>query len=160
MNSIDIFLEVADNNNLSLSALEKRLGASAGVLTKAKRNNSDVSMKWLLTLKEKFPNDDIGKYFGTTPKNIEDSQTIVSEPFETYEKAELSHVILSARDQIQQDIKNLHTLLDATAVTLSRGMQRGLEYQLKVVDFIEEVKEAGAMDALDKLNLFLNKEKV
>lgn len=159
-NSIDIFVQVAEQEDLSLSALEKALGASAGVLTKAKRNNSDVSMKWLLMLQEKFPNIDIGAFFGYTPKNNEDSQTIVSEPSETYQKAELSHVILGVRDQIQKDISDLYKLLDATSTTLSRGMQRGLEYQVKVNDFIDEVKEAGAMDALEKLNMFLSKEKV
>lgn len=57
MNKIlKIFERLAKKENITMTMLESRLGASKGVLTKAIANNSDIQSKWLLKLLEAYPN--------------------------------------------------------------------------------------------------------
>ncbi len=49
------FERLAKKENITITMLESRLGASKGVLTKAIANNSDIQSKWLIKLVETFP---------------------------------------------------------------------------------------------------------
>jgi phage repressor protein C with HTH and peptisase S24 domain len=59
MHSTDIFVKVAEKENITINKLEGLLGASKGVLSRAVNNKTDVQAKWLLKLVENYP-----KYFG------------------------------------------------------------------------------------------------
>jgi hypothetical protein len=47
--------QLAENEGLTVTGLEKVLGASKGVLSRAMANNSDIQAKWLLKLVENYP---------------------------------------------------------------------------------------------------------
>lgn len=50
-----IFSAVAKNENISITALEKSIGASKGVLTRAIKNGTDIQVKWLIALVDNYP---------------------------------------------------------------------------------------------------------
>lgn len=52
---LDRIKEIADNESISLTQLEKILGAGSGVLTKAYKNETDIQSKWLASIAEKYP---------------------------------------------------------------------------------------------------------
>lgn len=47
--------KIAENEGLKLSAIEASIGASRGVLSKAIKNGTDVSSKWVSLICENFP---------------------------------------------------------------------------------------------------------
>ncbi|MBD5315926.1 MAG: hypothetical protein HDS08_07225 [Bacteroides sp.] len=47
--------ELAAHEGISIGAIEKEIGASRGVLSKAIKNGTDVQSKWLALICEKFP---------------------------------------------------------------------------------------------------------
>lgn len=49
------FSAIAKNESISISALEKSLGASKGVLSRALKKGSDIQIKWLVALVENYP---------------------------------------------------------------------------------------------------------
>lgn len=56
MNTIlTIFSIIAENEGISLSALEKSIGASKGVLSRALKHGTDIQVKWLIALVENYP---------------------------------------------------------------------------------------------------------
>ena len=48
--------QVCDNELIKITELEKKLGASKGVLSRAIRNNTDIQSKWISSLVENYPN--------------------------------------------------------------------------------------------------------
>lgn len=46
---------IAEQEGISLSELERRIGASKGVLSRAISNNSDIQSKWLYAIVENYP---------------------------------------------------------------------------------------------------------
>ena len=56
MNKIlTVFGILAKNESISISALEKSIGASKGVLSRALKNGTDIQAKWLVALVENYP---------------------------------------------------------------------------------------------------------
>src|SRR5690606_14064663 len=56
MNTIlTIFSAIAKNESISISALETKIGASKGVLSRALKNGTDIQVKWLIALVENYP---------------------------------------------------------------------------------------------------------
>jgi|GEM_PF-372948 hypothetical protein len=54
----DFFLrlsEITENEGINITTLEQRIGASQGVLSRAKRNNTSISLEWVIKLLEIFP---------------------------------------------------------------------------------------------------------
>lgn len=49
-------LQFIEYQNISISAFEKEINASEGVLRKAIKNNSDIQSKWLINISEYYPN--------------------------------------------------------------------------------------------------------
>lgn len=47
--------QVADYKGIKITALERELGASKGVLSRAIANHTDIQCKWLCALVEKYP---------------------------------------------------------------------------------------------------------
>lgn len=59
MNSIlTVFKVVAKNEKITISALERQIGASKGVLSRALKNGTDIQTRWLLKLVENYPQYD------------------------------------------------------------------------------------------------------
>jgi len=54
-NILKAFTKVSENENIKITQLEKVIGASKGVLSRAITNNSDVQAKWFLSLVENYP---------------------------------------------------------------------------------------------------------
>lgn len=48
-------IKVAENERITITKLEQKIGASKGVLSRAISNNSDIQSKWLLSLVENYP---------------------------------------------------------------------------------------------------------
>lgn len=54
-NILQPFLKISEKEGITLTALEKKLGASKGVLSRAVANNTDIQGKWLKKLVENYP---------------------------------------------------------------------------------------------------------
>ncbi|MCX2681403.1 hypothetical protein OOZ15_15725 [Galbibacter sp. EGI 63066] len=52
---LTVFSAIAENEGITISALEKQIGASKGVLSRALKNGTDIQAKWLLRLVENYP---------------------------------------------------------------------------------------------------------
>lgn len=52
---LTIFNAIAKNEGISISALEKSIGASKGVLSRALKHGTDIQVKWLIALVENYP---------------------------------------------------------------------------------------------------------
>lgn len=47
--------ELIDNEGINITSLERKIGASQGVLSRAIRKNSTISIDWVIKILEKFP---------------------------------------------------------------------------------------------------------
>lgn len=54
-NILDSFRKIADNEGIRITQLEKSIGASKGVLSRAISNKSDIQSKWIMKLVENYP---------------------------------------------------------------------------------------------------------
>lgn len=54
-NILEVFIRVAENEGIKITQLEKAIGASKGVLSRAIAKDSDIQSKWLLRLVENYP---------------------------------------------------------------------------------------------------------
>lgn len=52
---LDRIAKVAENEGITVTALERKIGASKGVLSRAMQNSTDIQAKWLLKMVENFP---------------------------------------------------------------------------------------------------------
>ena len=52
---LDRIKQIADNENITLGAMEKKIGASKGVLSRAKARNTDIQAKWIEKIVENYP---------------------------------------------------------------------------------------------------------
>lgn len=52
---LTVFSAIAAHEGITVSALEKRIGASKGVLSRALKNDTDIQTKWLINLVENYP---------------------------------------------------------------------------------------------------------
>ncbi|MDR0414798.1 MAG: hypothetical protein LBH84_05210 [Prevotellaceae bacterium] len=48
-------MEIANNERISIGAIEKKIGASKGVLSRALANGTDIQAKWLQRIVENYP---------------------------------------------------------------------------------------------------------
>ena len=46
---------IAENENITIGKLEKIIGASKGVLSRALANNTDIQAKWITNIVENYP---------------------------------------------------------------------------------------------------------
>jgi hypothetical protein len=47
--------EIAEKEGVTVGFIEKQIGASKGVLSRAIKNNTDIQAKWLQTIVENYP---------------------------------------------------------------------------------------------------------
>lgn len=55
MSIVDNIKKLADNEGITITALEAAIGASKGVLSRALTKNTDIQSKWLLGVVENYP---------------------------------------------------------------------------------------------------------
>lgn len=53
--TIDRIKEIADSNDITLTEMERIIGASKGVLTRAASKGTNIQLRWLEAIAEKFP---------------------------------------------------------------------------------------------------------
>ena len=46
--------KIIDNEGINITTLEQLIGASKGVLSRAKRNNTSISSEWVINIVEKY----------------------------------------------------------------------------------------------------------
>lgn len=66
----EIIRLIAEKEGLSISQLEKRLGASNGVFNKAVKTNRDVQSKWLIQLLESYLGGSLEDYLTQDQPNV------------------------------------------------------------------------------------------
>jgi len=54
-NVLNAFRLIANEEGISLAKLEKEIGASKGVISRAINNNTTINSKWVVSLAEKYP---------------------------------------------------------------------------------------------------------
>ena len=54
-NFFDRITEITKNEGINITTLEQRIGASQGVLSRAKRNNTSISVEWIMKILENYP---------------------------------------------------------------------------------------------------------
>lgn len=54
-NVLQVFKEIAENEKISITGLEKTIGASKGVLSRAISKGTDIQAKWLFALVDNYP---------------------------------------------------------------------------------------------------------
>jgi hypothetical protein len=47
--------QIADSENIKITALERKIGASKGVLSRAVANETDIQSKWVQAIAENYP---------------------------------------------------------------------------------------------------------
>lgn len=55
MNTTERIRQLSENEEISISKLEKIIGASRGVLNKSIKNGTDIQSKWISKIVENFP---------------------------------------------------------------------------------------------------------
>jgi transcriptional regulator with XRE-family HTH domain len=75
---LDAFLKVSEKEDITITELERRIGASKGVLSRALKNNTDIQAKWVQSLVGKYPQYNIewiltgkGQMLKNDPENQE-----------------------------------------------------------------------------------------
>ncbi|TDN93385.1 hypothetical protein DET49_104111 [Salegentibacter sp. 24] len=54
-NILKVFTEIAHKEGVSITSLEKTIGASKGVLSRAISKGTDIQAKWLIALVDNYP---------------------------------------------------------------------------------------------------------
>lgn len=54
-NILNQLSKLIDNEHITIGALERKIGASKGVLSRAIQNNTDIQAKWIQTIVENYP---------------------------------------------------------------------------------------------------------
>ena len=82
----DRITEITNNEGINITTLEQLIGASKGVLSRAKRNNTSISVEWVIKIVEKFRQYDAnwlllgeGEKFKKVTKSDESEVTFLRE---------------------------------------------------------------------------------
>lgn len=153
-NVLQIFGYVAEMERLKIGSLEKSIGASKGVLSRAIKNGSDVQSKWFLALVENYPQYNYEKML----KGDFDSRSprTINEPPIDYTSQDL---LLTVRDDIKNDLKEMTSGFMQNFETLSNGVVETLRGQQKILRFINKLNAEDIAKAGNKLNEFLEEHK-
>lgn len=78
--------QIADNENIKITAFEKTIGASKGVLSRAINNGTDIQAKWIQLIVENYPRySECWLLTGKGPmikKDIDDNMINIEEKYE------------------------------------------------------------------------------
>lgn len=133
----EIFKAIAEAEGITITTLEKSIGASKGVLSRAINKGSDVQAKWLFALINKFPDYNYEKLI----KGENYQHGSVSEVKTDYPNDTLNQGV----SLIRKDIQDLSEGLAQPLERLSDGVFKMLLDQQKILRVAEGVN-------LDRLN--------
>ena len=142
----DIFKAIAESEGINITALEKSIGASKGVLSRAINKGSDVQSKWLIALIEKFPKYNYEKLLkgdNYQPDQLNEKQ----EPYLNPNTA-----------LIRADIQDLSNALAGPLERLSDGVLKLLIDQQKILRVAEGVNLERFNKIGDKLDQLLKEQ--
>ncbi len=134
---LKIFQEVAENEGLKIGTLERAIGASKGVISRAINNGSDVQSKWFQALVEKYPHYDYQKMLlGNPPQEIKDPEILTLESVRDDLKAEMQKDL----DEMKSNFNVIH-----------EALFQSMKGQRKLLNFIEKLDANTLAELLDKL---------
>lgn len=130
---LTVFRAISKNEGITISALEKQIGASKGVLSRALKNGTDIQTKWLLKLVENYPQyNPLWILTGTGPMvkpQSEDGLYPVNEALSEYQLPEKIKIL----QQQLEDLKALNTALKESNTTL-KEVKTLLELRIKELE--------------------------
>ena len=151
-NVLEIFEYVAEKENLKIGNLEKMIGASKGVLSRAMKNGTDVQTKWFISLVENFPNYNYGKLLKGEFSTEDVTKANSEEPSVEYD----TNVTLLG---LKKDINTIYEGLTTNFSTLSKGMFHLLQDSQEIKRFISTLDPDEINNASKGLNDFLKEHK-
>lgn len=82
-NILERIIQISDNEKITISKIERIIGASKGVLHKAIQNKTDISSKWVVLIAENFTQYNsewllTGK--GNMIRDVEEKKEVISNP--------------------------------------------------------------------------------
>jgi hypothetical protein len=145
-NILKIFSEVAEKEGIKIGTLERYIGASKGVISRAINNGSDVQSKWLQSLVEKYPQYNYQKMLSGDFSTSENYKPIsinneIAEGNSDYPD------LKTVRDEIRGDLKLIFTGMTEKFETISDGVFHVLKDTQKLTKFIDDVDLTGLNDA-------------
>lgn len=149
-NILRIFTTVAEAEDLKIGTLEKSIGASKGVLSRAINNGTDVQSKWLMALIEKYPEYDYSVMLKGEFSTV-NAHNKAEEIQEEYGIKDLNKV----HQDIKNDLRELSAGLTKNFEVLSEGMFESLKGQQKILDFIDKLDANKIAKATGNLEEFL-----
>lgn len=144
---MDIFCHVAEEENLKIGALERSLGASKGVLSRAINNKTDVQAKWFLALVDKYPQYNYQKMLGGEFSTIE-----LREPEEKY-------FTNNEFVNLKSDLKVIHDGMVKNFEVINHGILKGLKDQQDILRFVHKLESSEMDKTAERLNRFLKEHK-
>lgn len=138
-----IFNSVAEEENITIGALERAIGASKGVLSRALKNGTDVQSKWLSALIEKYPQYPYDKWLRGKFSPIENSilkETAAPYPEEkdtSKQIDDLAYTINRRFNDLEEGVKQI--MLDVSELKI-KSQELSLEKVKEAIDSIEVLR--------------------
>ena len=88
---------LSDNEGIKMTSLERIIGASKGVLTRANNNNTDIQLKWLQKIVENYPQYDANWLLTGRGEMLK----------QTTQQTDVIHVFRDMIDKKEAEIKTL-----------------------------------------------------
>jgi phage repressor protein C with HTH and peptisase S24 domain len=110
-NILDRIGLIADNEDIKITALEREIGASKGVLSRAISNGTDIQSKWLQKIVENYPN--YSTEWLITGRGEMLKETVSNEITKIYKLTKHMEKIIESQDVTLYDVSaaaNLKTL--------------------------------------------------
>jgi hypothetical protein len=117
---------LAEYQGIKITSLEKKIGASKGVLSRALKNNTDIQSVWIIKIVENYPQINTNWLLtGEGPmlkdQSIDKDVKIVAEPLATYGEKQDSYIMDLQKEHIEmlkQQIKLLSSKYEACSKEL------------------------------------------
>src|SRR5690606_15827433 len=114
--------EIADQEGVSITALEAAIGASKGVFSRALANGTDIQSKWLVKLIENYPHySSEWLLTGNGKIKKKDSVKDASENYKADNQSDLTSELIQA---LRQVISTQEIAIRAQEVTIAMLEQR------------------------------------
>ncbi len=104
--------EISKNEGITIGALERKIGASKGVLSRAIANGTDIQSKWIQSLVEKYPNYSTEWLLSGNGPMLRDG-VLQKEERPADQRAAVSDELLDRIEQQAQEIARLQGKIEA-----------------------------------------------
>ena len=146
----DIFIAVSKEEGLKIGQLERNIGASKGVLSRAINNGTDVQSKWLTALIEKYPHYNYEGMLKGDFSTIKETANILNDPKNTLNEPPINYEVKDPSKQIEDLAYTLQRKFDDVERALKVIMLDVGEMKLKS-DILDAKKINQAFDDLAEL---------